>query len=233
MADTISIFNVSSNKPVEAPLSKVFPLEENYLYFYHTDTLVLIPYWPLNIQDSQGASWSPTSILGRSAPIQSYSTGQARSVGVQLKFHREMLKQTNMRHLKTDRIDNFYGEDYVDYVINMLYGCVLPNYSSSAKLVDPPIVAARFGNQTYIKGIISSVRVGYSGSILRDKKYSEVEISLDITEINPYDAVTAMGVGSFRSNGEILMSTELNKSTYNIGQSNRTDLKRSYGNGGR
>ena len=229
MADTISIFNVYKNNPNAVPISKVFPLEENYLYFYHTDTLVLLPYWPLNIQDNQGANWNSTSILGRSAPIQSYSSGQARTVSVQLKFHREMLKQTNMRQPHNRVIDASFEEDYVDYVINMLYGCVIPNYSSSAKLVDPPLVAARFGNQTYIKGIVTNFSVGYSGAILRDRKYSEIEITLSMTEINPYDAVTAMGVGSFRSDGEILMSTELNKSTYNIGQGNRTDLKKSFG----
>ena len=185
--------------------------------------MILLPNWPDNIQDGQNANWSATQILGRSAPIQSYGYTQARSISIQMQLHREMLKQTNVR-AKYPIKDKQIEEDYVEYVVNMLYGSVIPNYSSSAKLVDPPMVAIRIGNQMYIKGVCTRFTVGYKGAILRDNKYSEMEITIDVTEINPYDAITAMGVGAFRSDGDILMSTELGKTTYSVGGGSRTGL---------
>jgi len=145
-----------------------------------------------------------------------------------------MLKQTNSANVFFNAPQGF-EDDYVDYMVNMLYGSVIPNYSSSAKLVDPPLVALRFENQTYIKGIVTNFSANYNGAILRDGKFSMITIDITVTEINPYDAITAMGVGSFRSDGEILMSTELNKSTYNIGKSINSggmghDVLRSNGN---
>ena len=91
MALDLSVYDGLYEKG-QTGLSLIFPQIENYIYFYHTDTLILIPVWPESIQDQQGAQFSPTSILGRSAPIQSYSSSGARSVTINFGVHREMLK---------------------------------------------------------------------------------------------------------------------------------------------
>ena len=73
-----------------------------------------------------------------------------------------------------------FGEDYTDYLINMMYGAVIPNYATSSKMVDPPLVAVRFGNQIYCKGVVSNVSVTYSGPILRDDKYAVATINFSV-----------------------------------------------------
>ena len=67
------------------------------------------------------------------------------------------------------------------------------------KMVDPPIIALRFGNDIFCKGIINgSLTTTYSGPILQNNKYAEVSIAFNITEIDPYDADTIVKTGSFR-----------------------------------
>ena len=66
-------------------------------------------------------------------------------------------------------------------------------------MVNPPMVAIRFGNEIYIKGIVNgSVSVEYSGPILPNNKYALVNISFTVTEVDPYDAETVAVSGSFR-----------------------------------
>ena len=220
MADTIRIYtgsNLAADFKDGTAMSKPFPLIENYIYFYHTDTLILLPNWPEQIQDGQTANFSGQSILGRSAPIQAYGGGGARTITTTLHFHREMLKQTNLKNPMVNTRVSDFNNDYVEYLTNEMYGAVIPNYSSSAKLVDPPVVAMRFGNQIYIKGVCTNVSVSYGGAILRDNKYSMIDINMSVTEIAPYDAITAMGVGGFRSDGEVFMNTGMDKTTYSVG----------------
>jgi len=65
-------------------VSRIYPLAENYIYFYHTDSLILLPNWPEQIRDGQNANFSPTTILGRSAPIQAYGSGGPRTMSFAL-----------------------------------------------------------------------------------------------------------------------------------------------------
>ena len=72
-------------------------------------------------------------------------------------------------------------------------------------MVDPPMVAIRFGNEIFIKGIIQGgVTVTYKLPILDNNKYSQVEIGFTITEIDPYDAETVAKTGSFRGMSQTL-----------------------------
>ena len=91
------------------------------------------------------------------------------------------------------------GDDYVDTIIKCMQACALPNYKDASKMVDPPMVAVRFGNDIFVKGIINQgVTVTYSGPILANNKYALIDIGFKITEIDPYDANTVMQTGSFR-----------------------------------
>ena len=49
-----------------------------------------------------------------------------------------------------NRINN---DDYVDLLIKKLQSIALPRYKASDKLVNPPMVAVRFGDAVFIKGI--------------------------------------------------------------------------------
>ena len=46
------------------------------------------------------------------------------------------------------------GDDYVDTIIKNLQACALPSYKAASKMVNPPSVAVRFGNEIFIKGIV-------------------------------------------------------------------------------
>ena len=66
-------------------------------------------------------------------------------------------------------------------------------------MVDPPMIAVRFGNELYVKGIVNGgINVSYSGPIGRDNKYKLVNISFQVSEVDPYDALTVQIGGSFR-----------------------------------
>ena len=49
------------------------------------------------------------------------------------------------------------GDDYVDTLINKLQAAALPNYDYGNKMVNPPMVAIRFGNEIFIKGVVTGV----------------------------------------------------------------------------
>ena len=66
-------------------------------------------------------------------------------------------------------------------------------------MVDPPMVAIRFGTELFIKGIVSgNVTVSYSPPILETDKYANVLIGFTVEEVDPYDATQVMQMGSFR-----------------------------------
>lgn len=191
-----------------ADVTKIYQPIENYIYLYHTNTLIILPNYPENMQDSSSASFASNNPLGRSAPIYSYTGSGPRSVGFQFELHREML----------DQVNGFIGGtsvDTVDRLIKEIQAAVLPNYAASSKMVDPPLVACRVGVDVYIKGIINGpVSVSYSGPILYNDKYALCNIGFSITEVDPYDAEVVQNIGSYRYSGDILLNTSLDQNTY-------------------
>ena len=186
---------------------------ENYLYMYHlgynektgeTGQFVVLPTYPETIQDTLNSTFQSSTPLSRSAPIFSYSNSGPRSMQITLQFHRDMMTEINygVSNLKVE-----LGDDYVDTIIKNLQACALPSYKTASKMVDPPLVAIRFGNEIFIKGIINGgVTTTYKLPILDNNKYSQVEVAFTITEIDPYDAQTVAEKGSFRG-----MSASLEK----------------------
>jgi hypothetical protein len=95
------------------------------------------------------------------------------------------------------------SDDYIDILINGLQSAALPKYNSSSKMVDPPIIAVRFGSDIFCKGVVQGgVSTTYELPIITDKagndKYSIANISFTVHEIDPYDAETVMVAGSYR-----------------------------------
>ena len=100
--------------------------------------------------------------------------------------------------------------NYVDILVNQLRAVVLPRYAASEKLVDPPVIAVKFGSDFFCKGIVNnSLSITYSGPILTNNKYALITISFTITEIDPYDAESVMTLGGYRG-----LSTTLEKDIY-------------------
>ena len=173
-------------------------LIENYIYLYHIDKFILLPTYPESVSDNLSASFQSSNPLSRSAPIYSYSYSGPRTLQVNLSLHRDMMSQLNY-NLSNYNISLYPGEDYIDRVIAELQSIALPRYDASVKMVDPPMIALRFGNEIYIKGIVNGgIGVTYSGPILPNNKYALVNISFTINEIDPDDAETVAVSGSYR-----------------------------------
>ena len=169
---------------------------ENYIYLYHTDTFVVLPTYPESISDTLESTFSSTHILARSAPIFSYSYSGPRTVQVTLSLHRDMMSQINYG---VSNLSVELGDDYVDTIIKQLQSIALPKYSASSKMVNPPMVAVRFGNELFIKGVVNGpITTTYSLPILENNKYAQVQIGFSVSEVDPYDATTVAEQGSFR-----------------------------------
>lgn len=173
---------------------------DNYLYLYHTKKLIILPLYPESIQDSMPANFQPNTPMLRSAPIYSYSDSGPRSLQIELPLHRDMLNDVNIESSRFGTISpELFEEDYVDIMINQLQAAALPKYATAQKMVDPPIVAVRFGNSIFCKGVVKGgVTVSYSGPILENNKYAVATVGFTVEEIDPYDADTVMIEGGFR-----------------------------------
>lgn len=171
-------------------------LIENYIYLYHLEKFVIIPTYPESITDSLGSTFAENTPLSRSAPIFSYSKSGPRSMQITLSLHRDMMQMINYNK-STIKVE--LGDDYVDTLIKELQAIALPSYKDAAKMVNPPSVAVRFGNDIFIKGIVNGgITVTYKLPLLDNSKYAMVEIVFTVTETDPYDAETVALSGSFR-----------------------------------
>jgi hypothetical protein len=188
-------------------------LTNNYIYISHLDEdykFWRLPTDPDTINDSLPANYSNTPALGRSAPVFTYTGSGPRDVQITLKMHRDMMDDVNMGNIspyKTKIVDGkeekdyFFkeGDDYVDSLVRALQSIAVPKYTEANNIVEPPIVAVRFGNEIFVRGIVDSgITVTYAKPILSNDKYAEVTVAFNIKEIDPYDAPTIFKNGSFR-----------------------------------
>ena len=171
-------------------------LIENYAYLYHTDEWLLIPVYPDQIADTMQATFQQTNALSRSAPVFSYSNSGPRTVQINLSLHRDLMDDLNFG---TAKLKVEIGDDYIDTMIKRLQSIALPRYQATSKSVIPPMIALRFGDEIFIKGVISSqITVTYKKPILNNNKYALVDISFQVMEVDPYDADSVSQLGSFR-----------------------------------
>ena len=208
---------------MSSSMLRKFNMIENYIYLYHLDKFIVLPTYPESIQDTLSATFASTSALARSAPIFSYSHSGPRTMQIQLTLQREMMTQINYGTSNINLSEVELGDDYVDTMINELQAIALPKYASSAKMVDPPMVAVRFGSEVYIKGVVDGgITVTYEGPILGngkddeksnpfEGKYSIVRVSFVVKEVDPWDADTIVKHGSFRG-----LSTTLERRIYKL-----------------
>lgn len=174
-------------------------LPENYIYISHLDEdfqFWRLPCCPETINDTMSSSFQETSALGRSAPVMTYGHSGPRTVQIELKLHRDMMDDVNVG-VSNAALEK--GEDYIDNLIRALQSISVPKYNLNNKAVEPPLVAIRLSNEVFIKGIVNgAIGLTYRLPILSNGKYAEVSLSLQITEVDPYDASTVFKNGSFR-----------------------------------
>lgn len=201
---------IHSNQP-----KKYIELVPNYIYMYHTDTYIILPQFPDSITDSMSQNFQQSTPLQRTAPIQSYAGSGPRTVRVNLTLHRDMMQQLNWDNetLKSKIPSSVnLSDDYVDVMIKELQQCVLPKYVQQSKMVDPPMVAIRFGNDVFCKGIIQGgLSIEYKLPLLKNDKYALISIAFIVTEVDPYDAESVMQVGSYRG-----VDTTLDRSMWEV-----------------
>lgn len=175
-----------------------FSMIDNYIYLYHTKTLIALPLYPESLSDSTSVEFSATSPLSRSAPIYSYVKSGPRAVQITLPLHRDMMNAVNVK-ASTLNVPNLAETDYVDIMINQLQSIALPRYAATEKMVDPPLIAVRFGQELFIKGVVTGeVSTQYETPILTTDKYARVTVSFTVNEVDPYDAAGVAKFGSFR-----------------------------------
>jgi hypothetical protein len=178
-----------------------FTLINNYIYLYHTEEFLIIPMYPETITDSMQSTFGSINALSRSAPVFSFSNSGPRTVQITLELHRDMLDGVNL-NVSNMKIDNL-NDDYVDTLIKKLQSIALPRYLSGSKAVTPPMIAIRFGDEVFIKGVVSGgVQVSYKKPIIivngNESKYAQATIAFVVSETDPYDADSVSRFGSFR-----------------------------------
>lgn len=174
----------------------MFDLIPNYIYLYHTQQFVILPSYPDSISDSLGATFNSETPMLRSAPIFSYSRSGPRELQVSIELQRDIMTQINVGK---SNLTLELGDDYVDTIIKQLQAIALPRYASGVKMVDPPIVAVRFGNEIFIKGVVQGgITTRLEKPIIVGEKYEKVSISFTVQEITPYDALSVQQNGLLR-----------------------------------
>lgn len=188
-------------------MAGIFTMIENYIYLHHTDTWIILPVYPETLSDTLQAEFSKTTPLLRTAPIWSYASSGPRSVRLTLPLHRDMMSQINYQK---SNVKLSLTDDYVDIMIKQLQAIALPRYSASSKMVDPPMISVRIGNELFIKGIVDGgVSIDYGLPILENMKYALATVSFTVSEVDPYDANQVMRDGSMRG-----LNTTLERKLY-------------------
>lgn len=175
-------------------------LLDNYLYISHLGkdlTYWRLPDCPEEIDDSMQSTFAATNALGRSAPVMTYSNSGPRSVTVTLNLHRDLMDDINEGY-SNSKLQGI-GEGYVENLLHAIQAIALPKYNLNNKAVEPPLIAIRFVDQIFIKGVVNGqVSVKYKKPILSNNRYAQISISFTVSEVDPYDATTVYQNGSFR-----------------------------------
>lgn len=183
-----------------------YTLPECYIYLYHTDEYFILPQYPETLNDQLESNFTSQNALSRTAPVYSYNNSGPRTVQINLKLHRDMMNSFNIgtariNYNKGDAlVETKIEDDYIDLLIKKLQAIALPRYKTTDKLVNPPMVAVRFGDALFIKGVVASggIGVAYELPLLSNNKYAVVTINFQVSEIQPYDADSVGELGSLR-----------------------------------
>jgi hypothetical protein len=168
----------------------------------------MLPGYPDEVTDTMQSNFTPTTALGRSAPVYTFSNSGPRTITINLEFHRDMFEDINKFRYPNgsngifaydEKNPSVAAEDMAEKFIHALQAIAVPRYNLSNKAIEPPLVALRLGREVFIKGVVTSgVTVTYGKPILSNEKYAIIKVSFTIAEVDPYDATTVFKNGSFR-----------------------------------
>jgi len=174
-------------------------LDDNYIYISHLEEgkkFWKLPTWPDEISDTMQSNFQQTNALGRTAPVFTFNNAGPRTVQISIPLHRDIMDDINTG-ISNSKLGE--GEDYVDNLLKALQAIALPKYNVQNKAVEPPLIALRLSNEIFIKGVLSSsIGLSFKKPILSNGKYAVVDLSLSISEIDPYDSTTVFENGGFR-----------------------------------
>lgn len=198
--------------------------EENYIYFHHTNTKIIIPVDPEAISDSMGASFASNSPLSRSAPIYSYQNSGPRTVSVNFTLHRDLCNQFNNLNY-----------DAVEALIINLDQMVLPDYNSAGKIVNPPLVSLKLRDDIFIKGIVTQTSHTYQLPIIEyfgKTRYAVVGLNFSVNEVTPYSASIIPKIGQYRNSSGLSLRTNSATGVYPSSNVNTSKPSAAGGGGG-
>ena len=178
------------------PQERTMQLINNYIYLYHTDTWLVLPEYPDSVSDKMQSTFSQQNALSRTAPVFTYSNSGPRSVQINLHIHRDLLDDVN---IDTSNLRLEIDEDYVDALIRNLQSIALPSYRTAEKMVNPPMVAVKLGEEIFVKGVvIGGVSIEWQKPIMVGNRYAQCTLNFEVFEVDPYDAESVGQLGSFR-----------------------------------
>lgn len=143
------------------------------------DRIFLLPCYPEGISESQGATWSQNTPLGRSSPLAAYVGTNFRTMTLSFKLHREMVND----------------ESYIDKVLVELRRAVYPWYVSQGLI--PPVATFQFG-QFRCKGYVDNVTYNWQKPII-DGNYQVCDVSVSFVDVPEY-VFSAQNLGSVPTN---------------------------------
>lgn len=188
-----------------------YDLIDNYIYLFHTDEWLLLPQFPNSIADKLQSTFASQNALSRTAPVFAYSNSGPRTMNINLTLHRDMIQEMNV-HASNMKVE--VGDDYIDTLVKKIQAIALPKYVATSKTVVPPMVAIRFGEDIFIKGIVQGgISVEYQAPILSNNKYAIVDINFQVYEVTPFDAESVSQLGSFRG-----LTRQFKNGIYNDGE---------------
>lgn len=179
---------------------RIYENVDNYIYAYHLNKFLVLPCYPESIEDILQARFASTEVLARSAPIQSYANSGPRTVSFSFELHRDLMNQVNYGKNNLIEPEN-KNDDYLDVLVNCVQALSVPEYTDATKMVNPPMVAIKIGDQIFCKGIMQTANITYKVPIIQTKggsKYAVIDLSFAVAETDAYTASFVATHGSYR-----------------------------------
>ena len=149
--------------------------EQCYIYAPSIDMKLTFQFMPEEISDSKGANYTETEIVGRSHPIQGYSSSGARTLSFTLQFYQ----------MDAD-------DDPLAMAVDLKSLCY-PQYAGS--VFPPPPVHVRIGTGIGIWAIMTQCDITYKAPWNANAQPMFVEVSVSFAETG----IRAWDVGEIRA----------------------------------
>ena len=199
------------------------PKLQAYIYIYHLGLQFNLPTLPESLTDTMNLSFEQTPVLARSAPQITFGGAGPRTFQVQIQLHRHLFTLENpqtqallnnprgyvqLPNPVTGNMQSYKAVDAVDILVNALLSLSLPKYTDSTKSIVPPSLLIRYGDELAIRGVPANVQKMTKGPWLKSNKQADVQVSFQVTEVEPYSAQYVAQYGSLRG-----LSTTLQRSS--------------------